>query len=174
MGIRPDTDLASAAGLAVDDGNVVDAGLRTTGASIHAAGDVARLPSPLLDASLRVEHEDAAIRTGSAAGLAMTGVSTDYRREPGGRERREGSVPAGVHPRPGQRSGSRCRVLGDPRKDPGGAGSHHRARPLQASDLRGRLSARAYRDPRRRNVFEGTDMAAPSPERAAASPVNGA
>jgi hypothetical protein len=46
--------------------------------------------------------------------------------------------------------------------------------PLQASDLRGRLTARAYRDPRRRNVFEGTDMAAPSPERAAASPVNGA
>ena len=43
-GIQLNTELAAAAGLAVDDGIVVDAMLRTSAAGIYAAGDVASFP----------------------------------------------------------------------------------------------------------------------------------
>ena len=42
----PDTDLAAAAGLAVDDGIVVDERLRTSHPDVFAAGDVARFSAP--------------------------------------------------------------------------------------------------------------------------------
>jgi len=66
----------------VDDGIVVDELLRTGDPSILAAGDVARFPSPALGTSLRVEHEDAAVGMGTAAGLTMAGEPTPYRRLP--------------------------------------------------------------------------------------------
>ena len=43
VGIRPDTRLAEAAGLAVDDGVLVDASLRTSDPDVFAAGDVANV-----------------------------------------------------------------------------------------------------------------------------------
>ncbi len=82
IGLQPGVELARAAGLEVDDGVVVDESLRTSDPSIFAAGDVARFPSPLLGISLRVEHEDAAITMGEAAGRAMAGVPTSYRHLP--------------------------------------------------------------------------------------------
>ncbi|MGH6653993.1 MAG: NAD(P)/FAD-dependent oxidoreductase [Actinocrinis sp.] len=55
IGVLPDTGLAEDAGLAVANGIVVDAHLRTSDPSIHAVGDCARFPSPYADAPLRLE-----------------------------------------------------------------------------------------------------------------------
>ncbi|NUL49482.1 FAD-dependent oxidoreductase, partial [Cellulosimicrobium funkei] len=47
VGVDPRTELARAAGLAVDQGVLVDENLRTAGHSVYAAGDVARYPDRL-------------------------------------------------------------------------------------------------------------------------------
>ncbi|MFC5580578.1 NAD(P)/FAD-dependent oxidoreductase [Rhodanobacter terrae] len=78
LGATPNTALAERAGLAVDDGIVVDACLRTSDADIWAAGDAASFRSPALDRRLRVEHEDAAVSMGRLAGGAMTGAEAAY------------------------------------------------------------------------------------------------
>ncbi len=77
LGIIPATELASAAGLEVNDGIVVDGQLRTSNHDIFAAGDVARAFAPALG-SMRVEHEDNAVTMGHAAGRAMAGDDTAY------------------------------------------------------------------------------------------------
>jgi NADPH-dependent 2,4-dienoyl-CoA reductase/sulfur reductase-like enzyme len=82
IGIRPNVELAEAAGLAVDDGIVVDGRLRTEDANIYAAGDVANFPDPLLGERRRVEHEDAANSMGRAAGRAMAGDPAGYDSSP--------------------------------------------------------------------------------------------
>jgi len=69
LGIEPDDGLAHAAGLAVDDGVVVDATLRTSDPYVRAAGDVARYPDEVLG-RVRVEHVDNAHATGRSAGRA--------------------------------------------------------------------------------------------------------
>jgi NADPH-dependent 2,4-dienoyl-CoA reductase/sulfur reductase-like enzyme len=74
----PDTDLAAAAGLAVDDGIVVDERLRTSNPDVFAAGDVARFEVPALGKRTRVEHEDNALTMGRAAGRSMAGDETPY------------------------------------------------------------------------------------------------
>jgi NADPH-dependent 2,4-dienoyl-CoA reductase/sulfur reductase-like enzyme len=78
LGVTPTTALAEQAGLAVDDGIVVDAHLRSSDADIWAAGDVANFSSAALDRRLRVEHEDAAVSMGRLAGRAMAGVEEAY------------------------------------------------------------------------------------------------
>jgi NADPH-dependent 2,4-dienoyl-CoA reductase/sulfur reductase-like enzyme len=78
LGVTPNTALAEQAGLAVDDGIVVDAQLRSSDADIWAAGDVANFHSPALDRRLRVEHEDAALGMGRLAGRAMAGGADEY------------------------------------------------------------------------------------------------
>ncbi|MGE5127554.1 MAG: NAD(P)/FAD-dependent oxidoreductase [Betaproteobacteria bacterium] len=78
LGIVPDVELAAAAGLATGDGISVDERLRTTHPDVHAAGDVANVFSPALGSRLRVEHEDAALTMGRAAGLSMAGDETPY------------------------------------------------------------------------------------------------
>jgi 3-phenylpropionate/trans-cinnamate dioxygenase ferredoxin reductase component len=78
LGIVPGTDLAAAAGLAVEDGIIVDEHLRTSHADIYAAGDVARFPAPALGTRIRVEHEDNALTMGRAAGRAMAGDSSPF------------------------------------------------------------------------------------------------
>lgn len=82
LGIRPNDELARAAGLEVDDGVVVDEHLRTRHPDVYAAGDVARFPSAALGERLRVEHEDAANTTGRLAGRSMAGVPSPYRELP--------------------------------------------------------------------------------------------
>lgn len=67
IGVRPRTELAEAAGLAVDDGIVTDAGHRTSAAGVWAAGDVARVEGR------RVEHWHAAREGGERAALSMLG-----------------------------------------------------------------------------------------------------
>ena len=56
VGIRPNVELAEEAGLAVDNGVLVDALLQTTDPDVYAAGDVANAHNPLLGRNLRVEH----------------------------------------------------------------------------------------------------------------------
>jgi 3-phenylpropionate/trans-cinnamate dioxygenase ferredoxin reductase component len=86
-GIQLNTELAAAAGLAVQDGIVVDEHLRTSAAGIYAAGDVASYPDALAgtdDAPVRrrVEHWDNAIAQGKVAAANMVGKRMAYRRVP--------------------------------------------------------------------------------------------
>ena len=78
IGIVPDTDLASAAGLRVDDGVVVDEHLRTSRPDVYAAGDVAYFQASGLGKRTRVEHEDNAVTMGRAAGRSMAGDASPY------------------------------------------------------------------------------------------------
>lgn len=82
LGILPNTDLAVQAGLAVDNGIVVDEQLRTSNPDIYAAGDVANFHSAVLDKRVRVEHEDNANVMGEMAGRNMAGQSDSYRHQP--------------------------------------------------------------------------------------------
>ena len=74
IGASPDIALAEAAGLAVDDGILVDERMRTSHPDVFAAGDVARARHPALGRSIRVEHWDNAIRQGRVAGSTMAGA----------------------------------------------------------------------------------------------------
>jgi NADPH-dependent 2,4-dienoyl-CoA reductase/sulfur reductase-like enzyme len=79
LGVIPDTELAEAAGLEVDDGIVVDEYGRVTGhEDVFAAGDVARFPVRALGTSMRIEHEDHANSHGRAVGANMAGADTPY------------------------------------------------------------------------------------------------
>jgi len=78
LGIEPNVALAEVAGLACSNGILVDAHLRTTHPDVYAAGDVANVFSDALGRRLRVEHEDAALTMGRAAGRAMAGDPAPY------------------------------------------------------------------------------------------------
>jgi 3-phenylpropionate/trans-cinnamate dioxygenase ferredoxin reductase component len=82
VGIEPATELAVAAGLTVDNGIVVDAGLRTSDPDIYACGDVASIDHPLLGQRIRVEHWSNALNGGKAAALALLGRPVTYDRVP--------------------------------------------------------------------------------------------
>jgi 3-phenylpropionate/trans-cinnamate dioxygenase ferredoxin reductase subunit len=77
VGIEPNVELAEAAGLAVDNGIVVDEYCETSVPGCFAAGDVARFYHPLLGERIRVEHWSNAQKQGAAAAKSMLG-----RREP--------------------------------------------------------------------------------------------
>ena len=79
LGVVPNTELAEAAGLEVNDGIVVDEFGRVPGHDdVFAAGDVARFPVAALGTSLRIEHEDHANSHGRAVGANMAGAETPY------------------------------------------------------------------------------------------------
>jgi NADPH-dependent 2,4-dienoyl-CoA reductase/sulfur reductase-like enzyme len=78
LGIQPNTELAEAAGLQVDDGIVVDEYGRAGRDDVFAAGGVARFPVPALGTTMRVEHEDHANTHGRAVGATMAGANTPY------------------------------------------------------------------------------------------------
>jgi 3-phenylpropionate/trans-cinnamate dioxygenase ferredoxin reductase component len=82
IGTVPNTDLAAEAGLAVENGIVVDEHLRANHPDVFAAGDVARFHSPQLGERIRVEHEDNALTMGRAAGRAMAGDPAPYSHMP--------------------------------------------------------------------------------------------
>ena len=78
VGAVPNDDLARASGLDVDNGVLVDAGLRTSHRRVFAAGDVANALHPLLGERIRVEHWQNAIGQGRAAARALLGEPVSY------------------------------------------------------------------------------------------------
>ncbi len=82
IGIRPNTQLAEQAGLPVANGIVVDGYLCAGNPDIYAAGDVANFYNPILDARMRLEHDDNAVTMGKYAGRNMAGETVPYHHLP--------------------------------------------------------------------------------------------
>jgi 3-phenylpropionate/trans-cinnamate dioxygenase ferredoxin reductase subunit len=82
VGVTPRADLAAAAGLAVDNGIVVDQCLESSIAGIYAAGDVANAWHPRYGRHVRVEHWANALNQGLTAGRNAVGPHESYDRLP--------------------------------------------------------------------------------------------
>ncbi|WGX96601.1 NAD(P)/FAD-dependent oxidoreductase [Nocardioides sp. L-11A] len=82
VGVAPADELAARAGLAVDNGILVDAWLRTSDPHVFAAGDVANHDHPVLGTRIRVEHWDTAIQHGRQVARVMLGGDDAYARLP--------------------------------------------------------------------------------------------
>jgi 3-phenylpropionate/trans-cinnamate dioxygenase ferredoxin reductase component len=79
LGVEPQTELAAAAGLPIDNGIVVDDRGRVGGrGDVFAAGDVASFPAVGLGRNLRVEHENHATSHGRLVGANMAGADDPY------------------------------------------------------------------------------------------------
>ena len=82
IGIRPNIELAQAAGLKIENGIVVNERLETSLPDIYAAGDVVNFFHSGLGKRVRVEHEDNAVFMGKLAGRNMAGAGETYTRTP--------------------------------------------------------------------------------------------
>jgi NADPH-dependent 2,4-dienoyl-CoA reductase/sulfur reductase-like enzyme len=82
IGVAPNVALAEAAGLATDNGILVDEHLASSDPDVFAAGDVANADHPVLGRRVRVEHWDTAIEQGKTAAHAMLGHDVSYDRLP--------------------------------------------------------------------------------------------
>jgi len=78
VGAKPNDDLAAAAGIACQDGIVVDEHGGTTDAAIWAAGDCTRFPSKRYGRKLRLECVQNAIDQAKAVASALTGKPQAY------------------------------------------------------------------------------------------------
>jgi NADPH-dependent 2,4-dienoyl-CoA reductase/sulfur reductase-like enzyme len=74
IGVNPNTLLAEAAGLSIDNGILTDSSLRTDDPRILAAGDVANAFHPFTGSHLRSEHWANAINGGKVAARTMMGM----------------------------------------------------------------------------------------------------
>jgi NADPH-dependent 2,4-dienoyl-CoA reductase/sulfur reductase-like enzyme len=81
IGAVPTTWLAEDAGLAVDNGVLVDAYLRASHPDVYAIGDVANHDHPVLG-RIRVEHWDNAIQQAMVAARNLLGAQEPYERQP--------------------------------------------------------------------------------------------
>jgi len=83
VGSLPNTELASSAGIHVENGIVVDGRFATSDPFIFAAGDCCSFPHPLYsDAHIRIESWRAALEQGEHAARAMLGADDVYRSVP--------------------------------------------------------------------------------------------
>jgi 3-phenylpropionate/trans-cinnamate dioxygenase ferredoxin reductase subunit len=82
IGAVPNTELAVAAGLAVENGIVVDDCGRTTDPSIYAIGDATNHPNDLLHKRLRLESVPAAMGQARAAASAILGTPKPFHELP--------------------------------------------------------------------------------------------
>lgn len=79
-GVKPNDALAAAAGLATDNGIIVDEHCRTFDPAIFAAGDAVRFPAP--HGVVRLENWRHALDQGAVAGRNAAGASEAYRTVP--------------------------------------------------------------------------------------------
>lgn len=82
IGILPNVELAAEAGLAVDNGIVVDECCRTSDPVIFAAGDCTNHPNPLMGERIRLESVQNAVSQGKTAALAALGIFEPYAEVP--------------------------------------------------------------------------------------------
>jgi len=75
VGVRPNIELAAAAGLDTDKGVLVDGRLASNHPDVFAAGDIAEAQHPTLGRRVRVEHWANALNQGSVAGANAAGAS---------------------------------------------------------------------------------------------------
>jgi 3-phenylpropionate/trans-cinnamate dioxygenase ferredoxin reductase component len=78
VGVRPNTELAEVAGLAVANGIVVDASLGTSDPHISALGDCAAFPDPKSGDTIRLESVQAATDHARAIARKLTGKASNY------------------------------------------------------------------------------------------------
>jgi len=77
-GAQPNVELARAAGLACDDGIVVDEVTRTSAPDVYAIGDCTRFPSRRYGRKLRLESVQNAIDQGKTTAAAILGKAQPY------------------------------------------------------------------------------------------------
>lgn len=73
VGALPNTDIATAAGIRVENGILTDASLRTSAPDVYAAGDVANAYHPVIQRHIRSEHWANALNAGPVAARVMMG-----------------------------------------------------------------------------------------------------
>lgn len=82
VGMVPNDELARAAGIACEDGVVVDERCRTSAEGVYAAGDVANHPNPIVGERIRIEHWQNAQNQGAAAARAILGGTEPFAEVP--------------------------------------------------------------------------------------------
>ncbi len=82
VGIDPNTEIASAAGLIVDDGIVVDDRCQSSDPDIYAVGDCSNHPNSIYDRRLRLESVHNALEQAKTAVSNICGVESHYSQVP--------------------------------------------------------------------------------------------
>ena len=82
IGVVPDVRLAESAGIACDDGIVVDERCATSAGHVYAVGDCTRHPNAILGRTLRLESVHNALEQAKTAAANIAGTPTRYEQAP--------------------------------------------------------------------------------------------